>query len=157
MRNNLRMKLKINIQPKIAYYLSIILTLILFSYFSYKGVIAYFIHKELYGGGMDILVTLRATLAGVMLFLSLLLLQFSKIKDLKSHKTILNGIFIGWSTITILLIILNPNLIYFIIMSGLGSIFSLITLLSLDDQIKEEKNSLTDKEIYLLQKLANKK
>ena len=151
------MKIKINVQPKIAYYLSIILTLILFFYFSYKGVIAYFIHKELYGGGMDILVTLRATLAGVMLFLSLLLLQFSKIKDLKSHKTILNGIFIGWSTITILLIILNPNLIYFIIMSGLGSIFSLVTLLSLVDQIKEERNSLTDKEIYLLQKLANKK
>ena len=151
------MKFKISIQPKIAYYLSIFLTLILFFYFSYKGVIAYFIHKELYGGGIDILVTLRATLAGVMLFLSLLLLQFSKIKDLKSHRTILNGIFIGWSTIIILLIILNPNLIYFIIMSGLGSIFSLITLLSLDDQIKEEKNSLTDKEIYLLQKLANKK
>lgn len=151
------MKFKISIQPKIAYYLSIFLTLILFFYFSYKGVIAYFIHKELYGGGIDILVTLRATLAGVMLFLSLLLLQFSKIKDLKSHRTILNGIFIGWSTIIILLIILNTNLIYFIIMSGLGSIFSLITLLSLDDQIKEEKNSLTDKEIYLLQKLANKK
>ena len=151
------MKFKISIQPKIAYYLSIVLTLILFFYFSYKGVIAYFIHKELYGGGIDILVTLRATLAGVMLFLSLLLLQFSKIKDLKSHRTILNGIFIGWSTIIILLIILNPNLIYFIIMSGLGSIFSLITLFSLDDQIKEEKNSLTDKEIYLLQKLANKK
>ena len=151
------MKFKISIQPKIAYYLSIVLTLILFFYFSYKGVIAYFIHKELYGGGIDILVTLRATLAGVMLFLSLLLLQFTKIKDLKSHRTILNGIFIGWSTIIILLIILNPNLIYFIIMSGLGSIFSLITLLSLDDQIKEEKNSLTDKEIYLLQKLANKK
>tara|TARA_B100000427_G_scaffold291367_1_gene268129 strand:- start:198 stop:653 length:456 start_codon:yes stop_codon:yes gene_type:complete len=151
------MKFKISIQPKIAYYLSIVLTLILFFYFSYKGVIAYFIHKELYGGGIDILVTLRATLAGVMLFLSLLLLQFSKIKDLKSHRTILNGIFIGWSTIIILLVILNPNLIYFIIMSGLGSIFSLITLLSLADQIKEEKNSLTDKEIYLLQKLANKK
>jgi len=151
------MKFKISIQPKIAYYLSIVLTLILLFYFSYKGVIAYFIHKELYGGGIDILVTLRATLAGVMLFLSLLLLQFSKIKDLKSHRTILNGIFIGWSTIIILLIILNPNLIYFIIMSGLGSFFSLITLLSLADQIKEEKNSLTDKEIYLLQKLANKK
>ena len=151
------MKFKISIQPKIAYYLSIFLTLILFFYFSYKGVIAYFIHKELYGGGIDILVTLRATLAGVMLFLSLLLLQFSKIKDLKSHRTILNGIFIGWSTIIILLIILNPNLIYFIIMSGLGSIFSLITLLSLDDQIKEEKNTLTEKEIYLLQQLAKKK
>jgi len=151
------MKFKINIQPKIAYYLSIVLTLILFFYFSYKGVIAYFIHKELYGGGMDILVTLRATLAGVMLFLSYLILEISKIKDLKSHKTILNGIFIGWSTITILLIILNPNLIYFIILSGLGSIISLVTLLSLVDQIKEERNSLTDKEIYLLQKLANKK
>ncbi len=151
------MKFKINIQPKIAYYLSIILTLILFFYFSYKGIIAYLIHKELYGGGIDILVTLRATLAGIMLFISLLLLQFSKIKDLKSHRTILNGVFIGWSTIFILLIILNPKLIYFIILSIIGSVFSLLTILSLVDQIKEEKNTLTDKEIYLLQKLANKK
>ncbi len=151
------MKLKINIQPKIAYYLSAILTLILFFYFSYKGVIAYLIHKELYGGGIDILVTLRATLAGIMIFLSLLLFQFSKIKDLKSHRTILNGIFIGWSTIFILLIILNPNFIYFIILSVFGSIFTLLTIFSLADQIKEEKNTLTDKEIYLLQKLANKK
>ena len=28
---------------------------------------------------------------------------------------------------------------------------------SLDDQIKEEKNTLTEKEIYLLQQLAKKK
>ena len=80
-----------------------------------------------------------------------------KIKDLKSHRIILNGIFIGWTTITILLIILYPNLIYFIILNGVCSIFSLVTILSLVDQIKEEKNSLTDNEIYLLQKLANKK
>ena len=57
----------------------------------------------------------------------------------------------------IVLIIININLIYFIILTGIGSLITLLTSLSLIDQIKEEKNTLTDKEIYLLQKLANKK
>ena len=47
--------------------------------------------------------------------------------------------------------------IYFILLSGLSSLVVLTTLFSLNDQIKEEKNTLTDKEIYLLQKLAKKK
>jgi hypothetical protein len=33
----------------------------------------------------------------------------------------------------------------------------MLTLYSLAEQIKEEKNSLTEKEIYLLQQLAKKK
>ena len=92
-----------------------------------------------------------------MIFLTFLFIQFIKVKDLKSHKTILNGVFIGWSSIFIITIILFPSLIYFIILTGLTSFISLITSLNLNDQIKEEKNTLSDKEIYLLQKLANKK
>ena len=92
-----------------------------------------------------------------MIFLILLFVQFIKIKDLKSQRTIIKGLFICWTSVFIVLIIININLIYFIILSGVGSLITLLTSFSLIDQIKEEKNTLTDKEIYLLQKLANKK
>tara|TARA_B100002019_G_scaffold200400_1_gene173702 strand:- start:426 stop:881 length:456 start_codon:yes stop_codon:yes gene_type:complete len=151
------MKLKINIKPKISYYFSILVSLIILIYFGYKGIVAYLIHKELYGGGLDTLVLLRASISGIMLLLILLFIQFIKIPDLKSHRTILRGIFIGWTSVFIILIIVNLSSIYFIIFTGIVSFFSLITLFSLEDQIKEEKNTLTEKEIYLLQQLAKKK
>ena len=97
------------------------------------------------------------SISGIMLLLILLFIQFIKIPDLKSHRTILRGIFIGWTSVFIILIIVNLSSIYFIILTGLVSFFSLITLFSLEDQIKEEKNTLTEKEIYLLQQLAKKK
>tara|TARA_X000000368_G_scaffold359765_1_gene303258 strand:- start:268 stop:654 length:387 start_codon:yes stop_codon:yes gene_type:complete len=126
-------------------------------FFSYKGIIAYLIHRELYGGGLDTLVLLRASVAGIMFLIILLFIQFMKINDLKSQRTILRGIFIGWSTVFIVLIVIKLSSIYFTLLVGLSSLIILITLFSLIDQIKEEKNTLTDKEIYLLQKLAKKK
>ena len=80
-----------------------------------------------------------------------------KIKDLKSQRTILRGIFVVWTTVFIILLIIKTSSIYFIILTGLLSLIVLMNLFSLIDQIKEEKNTLTDKEIYLLQKLAKKK
>ncbi len=151
------MQININIPPKISYIISSLTSLIFVIYFAYKGLIAYLIHKELYGGGIDALVALRFTLCGVMIFLIFLFIQFMKLKDLKSQRTILNGIFIGWTSIFIITILLFSSSLYFIILTGLASIISLISSLSLIDRIKEEKNTLTDKEIYLLQKLANKK
>ena len=151
------MKIKIKIRPKISYYISILVSFIILIYFAYKGVVAYLIHRELYGGGLDTLVLLRASISGIMLLLILLFVQFIKIPDLKSHRTILRGVFIGWTSVFIILIILNLSSIYFTVLTAFVSIFSLLTLLSLDDQIKEEKNNLTEKEIYLLQQLAKKK
>ena len=151
------MKIKLNINTKVAHLTSIFSAFIILFFFSYKAVIAYLIHRELYGGGLDILVLLRASIAGMMFLLILLFIQFIKIPDLKSHRTILRGIFIGWTSVFIILIIVNLSSIYFIILTGLVSFFSLITLFSLEDQIKEEKNNLTTKEIYLLQQLAKKK
>ena len=151
------MKFKIKIKPKISYYVSILVSSIIFIYFGYKGIIAYLIHQELYGGGLDTLVLLRVSISGIMLLLILLFIQFIKIPDLKSHRTILRGVFIGWTSVFVILIIVNLSSIYFIIITGLVSFFSLITLFSLEDQIKEEKNTLTEKEIYLLQQLAKKK
>ena len=151
------MEIKLNISPKVSYFASSVTELIFVIYFAYKGTIAYLIHRELYGGGIDPLVALRFTLSGVMIFLIFLFIQFIKLKDLKSQKTIINGIFIGWSSIFIITIILFPGLIYFIFLTGATSFVSLVTSLSLNGQIKEERNTLSDKEIYLLQKLAKKK
>ena len=151
------MELKIKIKPKISYFISIVVSSVILFYFAYKGVVAYLIHRELYGSGLDTLVLLRASIAGIMLLLILLFIQFLKIPDLKSHRTILRGVFVGWTSVFIILVIINLSSIYFVILSGLVSFFSLITLFSLEDQIKEEKNTLSEKEIYLLQQLAKKK
>ena len=151
------MKIKLNIKPKIAYLASIFTAIIILLFFSYKAVIAYIIHRELYGGGLDTLVLLRASIAGIMFLLILLFIQFMKINDLKSQRTILRGIFIGWTSVFVAMIVLKLSSIYFVFLTGLSSLIILITLFSLIDQIKEEKNTLTDKEVYLLQKLAKKK
>ena len=151
------MNYKLKILPKYSYLTSSGIALIFFLYFSYKASVAYLIHKELYGDGMDVLVSLRAALAGVMFLLTILFFQFIKIKDLRSQKTILRGIFVGWSSLFIILITVNSSLIYFIILTAIAAIVNLLSLFSLVDLIKEERNTLTDKEIYLLQKLANKK
>ena len=151
------MKLKIKIKPKMSYYVSILVSSIVLFYFAYKAVVAYLIHRELYGGGLDTLVLLRASISGIMLLLILLFFQFTKIPDLKSHRTILRGIFIGWTSVFVILVIVNLSSFYFVLLTCLVSLFSLITLFSLEDQIKEQKNTLTEKEIYLLQQLAKKK
>ena len=151
------MNFKLKIKPKVAYLTSACTALIILLFFSYKAVIAYLIHRELYGGGLDTLVLLRASIAGIMFLLILLFIQFMKINDLKSQRTILRGIFIGWTSVFIALIVIKLSSIYFILLTGLSSLIILVTLFSLIDQIKEEKNTLTDKEIYLLQKLAKKK
>ena len=151
------MNFKIKIKPKLAYLTSIFTAVIILLFFSYKAVIAYLIHKELYGGGLDTLVLLRASIAGIMFLLILLFFQFMKISDLKSQRTILRGMFIGWAGVFVALIAIQLSSIYFIFLTGASSLIILVTLFSLVDQIKEEKNTLTDKEIYLLQKLAKKK
>ncbi len=151
------MNLKIKIKPKISYIISILASSVIFIYFAYKGVVAYLIHRELYGGGLDTLVLLRASISGIMLLLIFLFIQFIKISDLKSHRMILRGIFVGWTSVFIILIIVDLSSIYFVLLTGLVSLLSLVTLFSLEDQIKEEKNTLTEKEIYLLQQLAKKK
>ena len=151
------MNIKIKVLPKYAYLTSSAIAFVFFCYFAYKAGLAYLIHRELYGGGIDILVSLRAALAGIMFLLIILFFQFIKIIDLKSQRTILRGIFVGWSSLFIILIIVNSNLLYFITLSGIASFVNLISLFSLVDLINEERNTLTEKEIYLLQKQANKK
>ena len=67
------MKFKIKIKPKLTYYFSILASSIILFYFAYKAIVAYLIHRELYGGGLDTLVLLRASISGIMLLLICLL------------------------------------------------------------------------------------
>lgn len=91
----------LKISSKIAFIISALATITLSIFFIYKGFIAYVIQKELYGGGIDSLVASRWGLAGMLIFLTFLFLFFIRIKDLKSQKIILTGIFIGWISICI--------------------------------------------------------
>ena len=149
--------MKINISPKITFALSILICMVSFIFFTYKGFVAYLIHKELYGGGIDALVASRWGLAFVTLVFAFLFYLFWRIKDLKSKKTILKGCSLGWFLFAILIPILAPENIYIIIFPIIMIIVSMISAYSLNQEIKEEKYKLTEKEIYLLQKLAGKK
>ena len=111
----------------------------------------------MYGGGVDVVITLRGIITLIMFFFIVLQIQFLKIKDLKSQKKILSGIFVVWTSIFFSTIIVSREEILFLIITFLTSILILLSLLSLSEQIKEERNTLTEKEIYLLQQLAKKK
>ena len=151
------LSMKLNIKFKYSYFVSILTSFVILCYFAYKGIIAYLIHNELYGGGVDIVITLRGIISLIMLFFIGLQIQFLKNKDLKSQKKILSGIFVVWTSIFFSTIIVTREEILFLIITLLTSVFILLSLFSLRDQIKEERNTLTEKEIYLLQQLAKKK
>jgi phosphatidylserine synthase len=126
----------------------------------------YFIQKAMDdtfvgGSSSDITVTLWFAISGVMALSMVLFFQFTKIKDLNSQRTIQKGIFIGWAVIAIAMIIFIPSYIYFILLTIIASTVSLLSSITLKHKITEElqnkKETLTEKEIYLLQKLAGVK
>ena len=157
---------KLNISSKLSFIFSSIVSIIFVSYFAYKGFMVYFIQKAMNdtfvgGSSSDITVTLWFAISGVMALSMFLFFQFTKIKDLNSQRTIQKGIFIGWSVITIAMIVFIPTYIYFIMLTIIASIVSLLSSITLKDKIAEDlknkKESLSEKEIYLLQKLAGVK
>ena len=153
---------KIRISSKLSFITSSITSMIFVGYFGYKGLMVYFVQKAMDntfigGSSSDITVTLWFAISGAMALSMLLFFQFIKIKDLKSQSTILKGVFVGWAGICIALIIFIPNYVYFIILTAVASIVNLISSLTLKDEIIEQlnkKETLSEKEIYLLQKLA---
>ena len=154
---------KINISSKISFIISTITSIIFVLYFIYKGFLVYFVQKAMddtFVGGntSDITVTLWFAISAAMALSMFLFFQFTKIKDLNSQRTIQKGIFIGWGIIAITMIIFIPSYIYFILLTILSSIVSLLSSITLKDRITEDlinkKETLSEKEIYLLQKLA---
>ena len=95
---------------------------------------------------------------GSMALSMFLFFQFIKIRDLKSQMTILKGVFVGWAIISVALITFIPTYIYFILLTSMASIASLLSSITVKHEITDElirkKETLSEKEIYLLQKLA---
>ena len=156
----------INISSKLSFIISSITSIIFVTYFSYKGFMVYFVQKAMDdtfvgGSSSDITVTLWFAISGVMGLSMFLFFQFTKIKDLNSQRTIQRGIFIGWASIAIAMIVFIPSYIYFIILTIIASIVSLLSSITLKykitEELKNKKETLSEKEIYLLQKLAGVK
>jgi hypothetical protein len=153
---------RIKISSKLSFIISSLTSIIFVLYFSYKGVMVYLVQKAmddtfLGGSTSDITVTLWFAISAAMALSMLLFFQFTKIKDLKSQSTILKGMFIGWAGICVALIVFIPSYIYFAILTAIASIVSLISSLTLKEEIiaqLSKKETLSEKEIYLLQKLA---
>ena len=157
---------KINISSKTSFVISIITSIIFVVYFAYKGFIVYLIQKAMddtFVGGStsDITITLWFGISLSMALSMFLFFQFIKIKDLNSQRTIQQGIFMGWAIIAITMTIFVPSYVYLILITILSSIISLISSITLKDMIAkdliEKKETLSEKEIYLLQKLAGVK
>ena len=150
---------KINVSSKLSFIISIITSVIFVFYFAYKGFVVYFVQKAMddtFVGGntSDITITLWFGISVAMALSMFLFFQFTKIKDLNSQRTIQKGIFIGWAIIAIAMIIFIPSYIYFILLTILSS----ITLKhKITEDLKNKKETLSEKEIYLLQKLAGVK
>ena len=154
---------KIRISSKISFIFSSITSMIFVGYFGYKGFMVYFVQKAMDdtfigGSTSDITVTLWFAIMGTMALSMFLFFQFIKIKDLKSQMTILKGVFIGWAIISVALITFIPTYIYFILLTSMASITSLLSSITVKHEITDElirkKETLSEKEIYLLQKLA---
>ena len=113
------------------------------------------------GSASDITITLWFGISLSMALSMFLFFQFIKLKDLNSQRTIQKGIFIGWALISIMMIIFVPSYIHLILIAILSSIVSLISSITLKEIIArdliEKKETLSEKEIYLLQKLAGVK
>ena len=154
---------KIRISSKLSFIFSSITSMIFVGYFGYKGFMVYFVQKAMDdtfigGSTSDITVTLWFAIMGTMALSMFLFFQFIKIKDLKSQMTILKGVFIGWAIISVALITFIPTYIYFILLTSMASIASLLSSITVKHEITDElirkKETLSEKEIYLLQKLA---
>ena len=113
------------------------------------------------GSTSDITITLWFGISLSMALSMFLFFQFIKIKDLNSQRIIQKGIFMGWAIIAIMMTIFVPSYIYLILISILSSIVSLLSSITLKDIIAkgliDKKETLSEKEIYLLQKLAGVK
>ena len=111
------------------------------------------------GETSDISITLWFLIAGVMTFTTFMFFYFLKIKDLKSQKTILTGTSIAWLFICIIQLILFKEYFYLSIFTLIPLIINYISIKTLKNDILRElnKKGLSEKEIHLLQMLADLK
>ena len=130
-------------------------------YTLYKGIILYFVNEALEdtfvgGNTSDISIILWFIISGILTLFTLMFLLLLRIKDLKSQKTILVGLTFFWISISIFTIFIKFSNLSITILTLSVGISSFLATKNLKKKIIAElnKKGLTDKEIYLLQKLA---
>ncbi|WP_262589691.1 hypothetical protein [Candidatus Pelagibacter communis] len=150
-----------NISTKSILLISALTSSFFLIYSSYKGTILYFVNEALEdtfvgGSTSDISIYLWFTISGILILITLMFLFFLKIKDLKSQKIIVTGLTVFWITISIFLILINLSNFWISLITLTVGVLSFLAMKNLKKIIIAElnKKGLTDKEIYLLQKLA---
>ena len=153
--------IKMKITSRLALIVSGFYSLIFVSFCFYKGIILYFVNKAMedtFIGGetSDISIYLWFVVGVLLLFCSFLFFYLIKIKDLKSQKTLLNGIIVFWTLISFMQIIFFKLYFYLVLINLIPIVINYLTIKNLKNLIIKKLNekSLTDNEIHLLQMLA---
>ena len=152
---------RMKITSKLALIISGFYSLIFVSFCFYKGIVIYFVNKAMedtFVGGetSDISIYLWFIIGTLLLFFSFLFFYFTKIKDLKSQKTLLNGISVFWIVISVIQIIFFKSYFYLSLINLIPIMVNLMAIKNLKNLTIKKLNEkgLSDKEIHLLQLLA---
>ena len=150
-----------NISTKSVLLISALTSSFFLIYSSYKGTILYFVNEALEdtfvgGSTSDISITLWFMISVILMLITLMFLFFLKIRDLKSQKIIVIGLTFFWVSISFLSIFVSFSNLWITLITLIIGVISLLAIKNLKKEIVNElnKKGLTDKEIYLLQKLA---
>ena len=130
-------------------------------YALYKGIILYFVNEALEdtfvgGSTSNISIILWFIISGILMLITSMFLFFLKIKDLKSQKIIVIGLIFFWFTVSFFSIFVTFSNLWITLLTSSIGIISFLASKNLKKEIIAElnKKGLTEKEIYLLQKLA---
>ena len=152
---------KMKITSRLALIISGFYSLIFVSFCFYKSIILYFVNKAMedtFVGGetSDTSIYLWSVVGVLLLFCTFLFFYFIKIKDLKSQKTLLNGIIAFWVLISFIQIIFFKLYFYLILINLIPIVTNYLAIKNLKNLIIKKLNEkgLTDNEIHLLQMLA---
>ena len=155
---------KFRILPKFSFLISCLITLSCSIYSAYKGTILYLVKKAMddtFVGGetSDLSIGLWFFISGIMLFITFIFFYLRKINDLKSQKIILNSLIIICFILFVAFLLFIPNMFIFSTIPLVILLIYVISYKNLKKEILFEKKNkpLTDKEVYLLQRLAKKK
>ena len=130
-------------------------------YALYKGIILYFVNEALEdtfvgGSTSNISIILWFIISGILMLITSMFLFFLKIKDLKSQKIIVLGLIFFWFTVSFFSIFVTFSNLWITLLASSIGVISFLASKNLKKEIIAElnKKGLTEKEIYLLQKLA---
>jgi len=151
----------LKITTKSTIIISTLTSLAFLIYTLYKGIILYFVNEALEdtfvgGSTSNISIVLWFIISGILMLITSMFLFFLKIKDLKSQKIIVIGLIFFWFTVSFFSIFITFSNLWITLLTSSIGIISFLASKNLKKEIIAElnKKGLTEKEIYLLQKLA---